>query len=100
MAARIRTSRKILVASLGVASVTYIVACGGQATTGGLEGGVQAEATDEFPVGNLAGSDATLRDVVDEHPVGNLGVPIDAAGPSDHTTIDEFPVANLVVVPD
>ncbi len=86
-------------ASLGVATVTYIVACGGQASTGGLEGGVQAEATDEFPVGNLAGRDATVPDVVDEHPVGNLGVPVDA-GPPDNTTIDEFPVANLVVVPD
>ena len=86
-APRPRVARKVLIASMGVATMTYVISCGSSGTTGHGDGGpdAKADARDEFPVGNLAPRDAG---------------PTDHAAPTDHATIDEFPVANLVVSPD
>jgi len=101
---RPRTARKVLVASMGVASMTYVISCGG-ATTTGEDGGPDAkiDTSDESFVGNLAGEGGIAdHATIDEQPVGNLGV-LDTGLPHDATvkdTLDEFPVANLVVSPD
>jgi len=88
-------SRKLLVASLGVATMTYVAtttllpACGGTTKGSAFGAGDSGES-----------SDVT---VMDESPVGNLmGPQIDAPDdtPTDSLQIDDFPVANLAVMPD
>jgi hypothetical protein len=85
-----RTSRKILIASMGVASMTYAIACGGTSTSG--DGGPDGTASD------TGHPDRHTTDTIDEIPVANLVAhPPDAS--SDTPTVDEFPVANLVAHP-
>jgi hypothetical protein len=79
--------RKLLVASIGVATMTYVAttsfvsACGGSTTPGPSDSGKQQDAVEDFPVANLA-------------------VIPDAHGPNDAMQFDDFPVANLAVMPD
>jgi hypothetical protein len=78
--------RKLLVASIGVATLNYVgVNCGGATTTGpgNGDGGPVADS----PIGNLVG-----RDAPEDFPVANLVAFPDA--------IDDLPVANLVAFPD
>jgi hypothetical protein len=115
-AARRAPSRKLLVASIGVASMTYVAtttilpACGGGnsgSSFGGEAGGLDSA------VGNLMGPQL-------DSPVGNLGAPDTSVNhwdarpgdsqaadstssdsqPSDALQIDDFPVANLAAMPD
>lgn len=82
--------RKLLVASIGVATLNYVgVHCGGTTTTGGdhSDGGGVVDG----PVGNLA-----APDVVEDFPVANLVAFPDAVA----DVVDDFPVANLVAFPD
>jgi hypothetical protein len=85
-------SRKLLVASLGVASMTYVAttallpACGGSTRSSAFGNGGDDS-------GEVNDSTAT-----DDYPMGNLAIPQDA--PSDALQIDDFPVANLAVMPD
>jgi hypothetical protein len=103
---RIRHGRKLLVASLGVAAVSY-VACGGstKTTSGNLMAPEAGDAQIDHPthfdaVGNLA-----LPDAAPDHPstvdvVGNLAPPMDA-GDAQHDPISVFDVvANLALPPD
>jgi hypothetical protein len=77
--------RKLLVASIGVATLNYVgVHCGGT-TSSTQDAG--ADAVSDSPVGNLA-----ARDVVEDFPVANLAVLPDV--------VEELPVANLVALPD
>ncbi len=86
-----RVGKKVLVASVGVATMTYVAACGSTVITG-EDGGADAAAEGspdsgaETPVGNLALPDAHSTDSPSEHATTD--------------TIDEFPVANLVANPD
>jgi hypothetical protein len=111
---RPRSSRKVLVASMGVATVTYAIACGNSIVNPG-DGGTDGGADDKYcPV---TVSDVCLEVNIGEF-VGNLaggdvGVPSEAGteggvgdAPTDSTvkdtapdTIDDFPVANLVAHP-
>jgi hypothetical protein len=95
MAFRPRTSRKILVASVGVATMSYVISCGGTASDIG-EGGPDGSAIDAPNVGNEVGN--FLEAGSDGETVeggGTDGMPGDA---TLRDTIDEFPVANLVAV--
>jgi hypothetical protein len=103
MLIRPRQSRKILVASIGVATMSYVIACGGTETGSGGDSGGDGAAADrtvtDAPVGNLAAPDVNsdrAADTFDDTPVANLVALPDAS----HDTMDEFPVANLVAVPD
>jgi hypothetical protein len=103
MRIRARPGRKILIASIGVATLNYVaLSCGGK-TTGssfnvdsGDSTGTADTGSDQFlSVGNFVApqppSDATT-DAIDDFPVANLvAIPPDA--------IDDFPVANLVAPP-
>jgi hypothetical protein len=105
MPVRDRPGRKVLIASIGVATLNYVaVSCGGNTSLGSSfdSGGSTDTGTlldtgiDQFQVvGNFAPppppSDATA-DAIDDFAVDNL-----LASPPD--AIDEFPVANLVVPP-
>jgi hypothetical protein len=95
-----RHGRKILVASLGVATMHYVISCGSSTTTSEGDGGGDGSALDS-PVGNLGPTpDAHTNDTIDETPVANL-VAADVSHDTNSTdTIDETPVANLVVAPD
>jgi hypothetical protein len=83
---RPRKGRKLLVASLGVATMTYVgVQCGGSTTTDkGTKADAKTEAAsndalDDFPVANLvAPPDVNVADVLDDFPVANLAPPPDA----------------------
>jgi hypothetical protein len=111
--------RKLLIASVGVATVSYVAlstSCGSSSTTGNVP--PPSDAADEFPVANLV---APPFDAAEEFPVANLVAPpldafvppedargdVAADGPrdapgdavSDQATIDDFPVANLVAPP-
>lgn len=87
MLPRPRKGRKLLVASLGVATMTYVgVQCGGSTSNGG------GEKTD-------AKSEATA-DAVDDFPVANLVAPPYDAKDDVADAQDDFPVANLVPPPD
>ncbi len=88
-------SRKLLVASLGVASMTYVAtttllpACSSSSSSGGnVDSGQQA-------------SDSST---MDDYPVANLAVMPDTGmqpdAPNDAMQLDDFPVANLAVMPD
>jgi hypothetical protein len=108
MAARPRPGRKILIASIGVATLNYVgVSCGSTERGSAFDAGPGAEtsvdtAIDQFevvgnfvaPAPNDATSDATA-DVVDDATsdvVDDIVVfPADA--------IDDLPVANLVALP-
>ena len=82
---RPRVARKLLVASVGVATMAYVGAsCGG---------------TTEGPSG---GADAATADHVDDFPVANLVAPPTDAhdDTSAADALDDFPVANLVAPPD
>jgi hypothetical protein len=106
MPTRPHHGRKLLVASIGVATLNYVgLQCGGSTTTSN-ETEAGSDAVSEFPVGNLApaphdapsGADAVsghadARDAIDDFPVANL-----VAFPPD--AIDDFPVANLVAFPE
>ncbi len=90
-------SRKLLVASLGVASMTYVAtttllpACGGSTRASTFGDGLDASG---------AVNDSTA---MDDYPVGNLAAPDTGPtedAPSDSLQIDDFPVANLAVMPD
>jgi len=94
VAVRARTSRKILVASMGVATVSYVISCGG-AFTSNEDGGSDANTVDEHPVANLAVRDATPIDHMMTNEGGSDGEPPADSKPD---TIDDFPVANLVAV--
>jgi hypothetical protein len=109
MPPRPRVGRKILIASIGVATLNYAgVSCGGSevAPPGpGVDSGADqaadqaaadqaaADSTrgpdviDDFPVANLVAT----PDVIEDRPVANLAVIPDA--------FDDFPVANLVAPP-
>ncbi len=85
-------SRKLLVASLGVATMTYVAtttllpACSSSSSgSGTVDSGHASDAIDDFPVANLA-------------VMPDTGMSEDA--PTDSLQIDDFPVANLAVVPD
>ncbi len=81
---RRRLGRKLLVASIGVASVSY-VACGSSDISNGTgDGGVNKDATDEHVVGNLAGPAD-----------GNF---VDRTPPPEDAPVDQL-VANLVPPP-
>jgi hypothetical protein len=94
-----RAARKILVASMGVATATFAATSCGNTSVGNLvahfDGGPQ---------------DGAKSDTVDEFPMANLAVPVDVRtdtgssgdAPADggtKDTIDDFPVANLVAHP-
>jgi hypothetical protein len=87
--------RKLLVASIGVATFNYVgVSCGNSSTTGNPQGDASYN---DIAVGNLAApldaaKDATHHDAIDDFPVANLVAQPDA--------IDDLPVANLVAVPE
>jgi hypothetical protein len=78
--------RKLLVASIGVATMTYVAsttfvaACGGSTSPGARDSG-------------------NAQDAVEDYPVANLAV-IPDARPNDAMQMDDFPVANLAVMPD
>jgi hypothetical protein len=97
-----RHGRKILVASIGVATMHYVIACGNSQSSSNGDGGSGDEGnTFDSPVGNLGPTpDAHTRDTIDDTPVANL-VAADISNDTKSTdTIDETPVANLVVSPD
>ena len=83
-------ARKLLVASIGVATMTYVAttslvtSCSSSSTQGKIDSGTS--------------------DAVDDYPVANLAVMPDSSGmqdsPSDTLQVDDFPVANLAVIPD
>ncbi len=83
--------RKLLIASIGVASMTYvattslIAACGGSSSPGGTDSGKGGDAVEDFPVANLVAP-------MDSRAPGD--------SPNDSVQIDDFPVANLVAMPD
>jgi hypothetical protein len=93
MAVRPRPGRKILIASIGVATLNYVaVAC---SSSSGSGSGTDAGSDQMLTTGNLVGPppvDATTDrpgvDVIEEFPVANL-----VAFPED------APVANLVALP-
>jgi hypothetical protein len=102
MPPRPRVGRKVLIASIGVATLNYAgISCGGAETSGNLapppadgaadQGVADAthghDAVDDFPVANLV----AMPDVIEDRPVANLAAPPDV--------IDDFPVANLVAPP-
>jgi hypothetical protein len=94
MPARRRPGRKILIASIGVATLNYVaVSCGGSSSTGSggdaAMGDTGSDRVDDVPVANLV---AIPPDAIDEFPVANL-----VAVPPD--VIEDFPVANLVAIP-
>jgi hypothetical protein len=92
MSARRRPGRKILIASIGVATLNYVaVSCGGTSSTGsGMDAATRdTSSIDDVPVANLV---AVPHDAIDDFPVANL-----VAVPPD--VIDDFPVANLVAIP-
>jgi hypothetical protein len=79
--------RKLLVASIGVATLNYVgVQCGGTTTTSANQD-AGGDAVSDSPIGNLA-----ARDVVEDFPVANLVALPDV--------VEELPVANLVAFPD
>jgi hypothetical protein len=94
MPPRRRPGRKILVATIGVATLNYVaVSCGGSSSTGSgtdaAMGDTGSDHIDEVPVANLV---AIPPDAIEEFPVANLvAIPPDA--------LDDFPVANLVAPP-
>lgn len=81
---RPRKGRKLLVASLGVATMTYVgVQCGGTTTSNEDKADAKieaaADALDDFPVANLVGPpDVDVADALDDFPVANLAPPPDA----------------------
>lgn len=104
MTPRTRTPRKILVASLGVATMTYVMAsCGGGEVVANLVGPTpesgppdgKADTRDEFPVANLVAIPMDAPADVTKDAVGDTR----GDSPRDAFTIDEFPVANLVAIP-
>ncbi len=111
---RARQSRKILVASIGVATMSYVISCGGSFNTpaegGAGEGGVDGKGDTMEPGdggGDVipSGDGSSDHPTIDESPVANLvvaDVVSDVKPPKDATTdtIDDFPVANLVAIPD
>ena len=85
-------SRKLLIASIGVASMTYVATTSLVTSCGG-----STAASSQKDSGK--GSDAAGgADAIDDFPVANLAVMPDA--PNDSLQIDDFPVANLAVMPD
>jgi hypothetical protein len=99
--------RKLLVASVGVATVTYVAltsSCGSNPTVANLVV-PPADASEDFPVANLVappadGSDQ-FRDATNGADATNGDATTDAKrdAVSDHSVIDDFPVANLVAPP-
>ena len=94
-------ARKLLVASIGVATMTYVAttsllgACGSSGKTGGSGG----------DSGNTGDGQMSDSPMVEEGPVANLAVMPDSSGmqpdsPSDVMQVDDFPVANLAAMPD
>jgi hypothetical protein len=101
MPPRRRTGRKILIASIGVATLNYVgVSCGGDITIPGR--GIVFGNLVPPPVGDAAADQQTGdvapppetggHDAIEDGPVANLAVRPDA--------IDDVPVANLVAPPD
>jgi hypothetical protein len=89
MPPRPRVGRKILIASIGVATLNYAgISCGGGETTGNLVGPPPPNdgAADQAVADSSHGTDA-----VEDRPVANLAVIPDV--------LDDFPVANLVAMP-
>jgi hypothetical protein len=91
MQPRPRVARKLLVASFGVATMSYVASCGSTTTTATGDGGAQ-----DGPAQDALAQDGKQPDVIDDFPVANLVAP--DTGFQD--TIDDFPVANLVAQPD
>jgi hypothetical protein len=88
MPPRPRVGRKILIASIGVATLNYAgISCGGGETAGNLAPPPNDGAADRAVADSPHGHDA-----VDDFPVANLVAP-----PPD--AMDDFPVANLVAPP-
>jgi hypothetical protein len=118
MAARIRPiGRKLLVASIGVATLSYVgVQCGGSETTGASkDAGADLQTSGNLapppdasydvtssssgadgPSGSDAG-DATASDATAGDASGKDAFSTDATG---FDAIDDFPVANLVAFPE
>jgi hypothetical protein len=88
MPPRPRVGRKILIASIGVATLNYAgISCGGSETSGNLAPPPADGAADH------AVADATHgHDAIEDFPVANL-----VAMPPD--AFDDMPVANLVAPP-
>jgi hypothetical protein len=112
---RTRTTKKLLVASIGVATVSYVaLSCGGNevvanlvaqaADTGPGDAPSDRKPLDEFPVANLVAflPDSAADAAGDVAPQGPDDSSADAPQDVklDRLTIDEFPVANLVARPD
>jgi hypothetical protein len=111
VAARIRPiGRKLLVASIGVATLSYVgVHCGGSETTGAS----QDASPDLQTSGNLAPPPDAHYDVGSsssgaDGPSGSDGAPGKDATSADGSgadaigfdALDDFPVANLVALPE
>jgi hypothetical protein len=79
-----RVARKLLIASIGVATMSYVAtACSSSSSTGPAADAGKGDVVDDFPVANLAQfPDSQMRDT------------------SAPDVMDDFPVANLVVMPD
>jgi hypothetical protein len=80
-----RRGRKLLIASIGVATMSYVAtSCG--TTTGPADG--RADVMNDIPVANLVAPPVDVQ--------GQDGQPQDV---QHHDTRDDFPVANLVAPP-
>lgn len=107
-----RKGRKLLVASIGVATMAYVGAnCGGSENvvanllappvdaskdTANPVKDAAPDLVDDFPVANLVAPpvDARAIDVVEDFPVANLvAPPVDA---KVFDVVEDFPIANLV----
>ncbi len=85
---RFLTSRKLLAASIGVATVTY-VACSNTDPGVGNGGSSDAGVVGDQVTGNLMPSDSGNPIVGDEQVVGNLmPAPVDASGDANDATVD------------
>jgi len=108
MPPRPRHARKILVASMGVATMTYVIACG-SSTSESSDGGNEGASTfDDGPVANLVARPDTgiphdgSGDTSSDAGSGDTGAPDGGKDVtvSDTASMDDFPVANLVAFPD
>jgi hypothetical protein len=87
--------RKLLIASIGVATLNYVgIQCGGSASpgSGNLVPPPDGSSSSSSSGGSSGGADAHTHDAIDDFPVANLVALPDA--------VEELPVANLVAFPD
>jgi hypothetical protein len=86
--------RKLLIASIGVATLNYVgVSCGGNETSGNLAPPPPTDASRDVAAHDGPSDSQTI----DDFPVANLAAMPDVS-PAD--VLDDFPVANLVAMPD